>query len=111
MAKRSGKLSSGDGWAFHDENTNVFNSIKLKSSPKEDHKLKFHLEKRKNGKIVTLIENFELTSSDLKTLTQTLKNHCGAGGKHHKDMIEIQGNHRDTLHSWFKDQGWGLHSK
>ena len=54
-------------------------------------------EKRKKGKVVTLVTGLSADDSDLQTLTKTLKDHCGAGGTLKNGQIEIQGNHALTV--------------
>ena len=48
-------------------------------------------EKRKRGKLVTLVQGLNSTDCDLDELLTTLKNHCGAGGTVKDDVLEIQG--------------------
>ena len=48
-------------------------------------------EKRKRGKLVTLVQELNSTDCDLDELLTTLKNHCGAGGTVKDDVLEIQG--------------------
>ena len=54
-------------------------------------------EKRKKGKLVTVIKGLSATDNDLPVLLTTLKNHCGAGGTIDGDEIEIQGDQRAKL--------------
>jgi translation initiation factor 1 len=53
--------------------------------------------KGRKGKGVTLIKGVLLNSSDLKKLAKELKQKCGVGGAVKDNIIEIQGDHRDTL--------------
>jgi translation initiation factor 1 len=50
-------------------------------------------EKRKKGKLVTVIHGLTATYNDLPDLLTRIKNACGAGGSIDGDMIEIQGDH------------------
>ena len=49
------------------------------------------------GKAVTLITGLPLGGEELETLAGELKRRCGSGGTVKDGVIEIQGEHRDTL--------------
>jgi translation initiation factor 1 len=51
------------------------------------------VEKRKNGRQVTVIRGLLATANDLPAVLVQLKNACGAGGTVSGDEIEIQGSH------------------
>jgi translation initiation factor 1 len=53
--------------------------------------------KGRGGKVVTLINNLHLAPDDYKALTKYLKQTCGSGGTSKDGVIEIQGDHRDTI--------------
>ena len=55
------------------------------------------VEKRKKGKVVTVIRGLAATRNDLPALLSQLKNHCGAGGAVQEDSLEIQGEHIDRI--------------
>ena len=55
------------------------------------------VEKRKKGKVVTVIRGLEPEGNDLPALLTKLKISCGAGGTISEDRIEIQGNHLERL--------------
>lgn len=50
-------------------------------------------EKRKKGKLVTVIHGLPAAENDLPALLAKLKTACGAGGTVKDDSIEVQGNH------------------
>jgi translation initiation factor 1 len=58
-------------------------------------------EKRKKGKMVTVIRGLPVEGNDLQGLLTQLKNSCGAGGTLKEDELEIQGDQlkrvRETL--------------
>ncbi|MDD5253597.1 MAG: translation initiation factor [Candidatus Nanoarchaeia archaeon] len=60
---------------------------------KEDQEIKVILEKRKFGKIITLIKGLDNKSIDTKELTKKLKSALACGGTAKGDAIELQGNH------------------
>jgi translation initiation factor 1 len=53
--------------------------------------------KGRAGKVVTLVKNLHLSPDNYKTLTKHLKQTCGSGGTIKDGVIEIQGDHRDTI--------------
>jgi translation initiation factor 1 len=66
-------------------------------SPTRQTALIHRASKGRGGKVVTLIKNLHLPSDDYKTLTKHLKQTCGSGGTVKDGVIEIQGDHRDTI--------------
>jgi translation initiation factor 1 len=53
--------------------------------------------KGRHGKVVTLVKNLSLSPADFTTLTKHLKRTCGSGGTIKDGVIEIQGDHRETI--------------
>lgn len=53
--------------------------------------------KGRGGKCVTLISGLPLDAEGLAVLSTQLKQRCGCGGTVKEGIIEIQGDHRDTL--------------
>jgi translation initiation factor 1 len=53
--------------------------------------------KGRKGKGVTVVTGVPLGQADLEKLARELKKKCGSGGTVRDGVIEIQGEHRDTL--------------
>ena len=53
--------------------------------------------KGRKGKGVTVVAGVPLAGDALEDLATRLKKRCGSGGTVHEGIIEIQGDHRDTL--------------
>lgn len=53
--------------------------------------------KGRGGKTVTVVTGVPLQGEELKTLAGELKRRCGTGGTLKDGIIEIQGDHGDTL--------------
>ena len=53
--------------------------------------------KGRKGRGVTVVTGVPLTGPALEELATRLKKRCGSGGTVHEGLIEIQGDHRDTL--------------
>ncbi|RUR32984.1 translation initiation factor Sui1 [Vreelandella nanhaiensis] len=60
----------------------------------------------RKGKGVTTISGIPLSEAELKTLAKTLKKRCGTGGAVKDGVIEIQGDHRETLREVLTAQGY-----
>ena len=60
----------------------------------------------RKGKGVTLITGVPLGGNDLKDLAKNLKQRCGSGGTVKDGIIEIQGDHRETLVAELSQKGW-----
>ena len=58
------------------------------------------------GKGVTTIRGLPLSLSDLEALATKLKKRCGSGGTVREGVIEIQGDHRDTVVAELIKRGW-----
>lgn len=64
------------------------------------------VEKRKKGKLVTVIRGLSAEANDLAALLARLKNSCGAGGTLDGDAVEIQGDHLDRLRTLLMEIGY-----
>ena len=53
--------------------------------------------KGRKGKGVTVVTGLPLAGEELAELATRLKKRCGSGGTVHGGVVEIQGDHRDTL--------------
>jgi len=67
--------------------------------------LRVHLDRRKAGKIVTIVKGFIGSQSDLSLLGQSLKKKCGVGGTVKNNEILIQGNVREKVISLLIQEG------
>ena len=63
---------------------------------KEEAKIKVYTEKRRFGKIVTLIDGIE-EGADPKALTKKLKTKLACGGTYKNRKIELRGNHKGKV--------------
>lgn len=60
----------------------------------------------RRGKTVTTISGVPLAPDELKQLAAELKRRCGTGGSARDGVIEIQGDHRDTLVADLEERGY-----
>lgn len=64
------------------------------------------IEKRRKGKVVTVISGLSAEGIDLPELLKCLKNQCGAGGTLEGDTLEIQGEHVERLSKLLEEIGY-----
>ena len=77
-------------------------------APPEKQTARLAVEKRKKGKVVTVVRGLSAEESDLPELLTKLKSTCGAGGTLKDDIIELQGNHLDRVRGLLSDIGYRL---
>ena len=69
----------------------------LSSDIIENQNLLVHLDRRKGGKIVTIIKGYQGPISELKILGNSLKKKLSVGGSVKNDEILLQGNSREKV--------------
>ena len=74
----------------------------------KDQLVSIRSEKRKKGKVVTVVAGLDRSASDLNAILKELKNICAAGGTITNDQIEIQGNHSDKVTKALADRGYPI---
>ncbi len=62
--------------------------------------------KGRKGKGVTVVTGIPLSGDALEELASQLKRSCGSGGTVKDGVLEIQGDHRDTLVVALERHGW-----
>jgi translation initiation factor 1 len=67
--------------------------------PPEQQTARLSLEKRKQGKVVTVVRGLSADGNDLPALLTRLKTTCGAGGALDGDSLEVQGEHLGRIRS------------
>ncbi|KAA0010442.1 translation initiation factor Sui1 [Billgrantia pellis] len=60
----------------------------------------------RKGKGVTTVSGVPLPDAELKALAKTLKQRCGTGGSLRNGILEIQGDHRETLKAELERHGY-----
>jgi translation initiation factor 1 len=80
---------------------------KKPSRPTGDGQVRVQREsKGRKGKTVTLVSGVPLDDQALGVLLSDLKHLCGSGGTQKNGVIEIQGDHRDTVLDALKKRGF-----
>ena len=67
---------------------------------------KLSCEKRKKGKLVTVVRGLTAENNDLDQLVKKLKNGCGAGGHVEGNEIEIQGDQIQRVRELLQELGY-----
>ncbi|MDR2008872.1 MAG: translation initiation factor [Bacteroidales bacterium] len=62
--------------------------------------------KKRKGKIVTIIAGFIGTDDDLNSLAKELKTKCGAGGSAKDGEIIVQGEFRDKIYDFLQNKNY-----
>jgi translation initiation factor 1 len=62
--------------------------------------------KGRAGKGVTTVTGLPLSAADIDALATRLKKRCGSGGTVRDGVIEIQGDHRETIVAELVQLGW-----
>src|SRR5215475_9812176 len=105
------KKNKSDKWGFvysTDPNFKFEQEHKaFETLPPSQQKLRVRLDtKQRAGKAVTLIEGFIGIQQDLEELGKKLKSYCGTGGSAKDNEIIIQGDQRDKVMQWLKNNGY-----
>ena len=74
--------------------------------PPEQQTARLSVEKRKKGKLVTVVRGLAADGNDLPALLTQLKSACGAGGALKDDVLEIQGNQLDRAGKLLLELGY-----
>ncbi len=91
MAKKI-NYQGGLVYSTHQEALHIDNDSEQETLPPEKQTLRVMLDsKQRAGKIVTLVQGFVGTSTDLENLGKKLKSFCGTGGSVKDGQIIIQG--------------------
>ena len=64
------------------------------------------VEKRKHGRMMTVIRGLAPADNNLPDLLKRMKNTCGAGGSLDEECLEIQGAHLDRIRDELKKIGY-----
>ena len=62
--------------------------------------------KGRGGKTVTTATGIPLPAADLRELAKLLRRHCGSGGTVKQGVVEIQGDHLETVVAQLEERGY-----
>lgn len=75
---------------------------------KDTQLIRISTDKRRYGKIVTIIDGFNTKDVDIDDVAKTLKKKIAAGGTVKKGRIELQGDHREKVKKVLSEMGFNV---
>ncbi len=75
---------------------------------KETQRIRITSDKRRYGKVVTIIEGLDASDVDLEELARTLKTRVAAGGTVKNGRIELQGEHQKKVERTLVELGYNV---
>ncbi len=73
---------------------------------KESQRISVYLDKKKFGKVYTIIEGIDSKEIDMKDLTKKLKSKFACGGTTKEGRIELQGDHKQKVRDVLIETGF-----
>jgi translation initiation factor 1 len=73
---------------------------------REEQQIRIFTEKRRFGKLMTVVEGIDSSNIDIKDLCTTLKTKCACGGTSKDGKIELQGDHKAKVKKILIDLGF-----
>lgn len=78
------------------------------SVPPHQQSVTIAVEKRKKGKVVTVLRGLSTVGNSSLELLTRLKSTCGAGGTFKEGVLEIQGEHVDRIRETLSELGYRI---
>lgn len=97
------RQASGSGWSFNPDQRSPQQAQQSASNSKV---IKLRMERRR-GKPTTILYEMQGVPQP-NELARKLKQMLSVGGTSKGDTIELQGEHRDRLRVYLKEQGYGV---
>jgi translation initiation factor 1 len=72
----------------------------------QDQPARVSREKRRGGKVVTVVSGLDAIATNLPALVARLRSACAAGGTVSQDRVEIQGDHRERVLAILRELGY-----
>ena len=73
---------------------------------KEQQKIEISVDKRRYGKMMTIVEGIDSSDLDIDALITKLKKKCASGGTIKEGKIELQGDHRTKVKETLEEMGF-----
>lgn len=75
---------------------------------REQQDIKIFIEKRRYGKMVTIVEGINANDIDINDLARQLKTKCASGGTVKDGNIELQGDHKKKVQEALQELGFNI---
>ena len=75
---------------------------------KEQQKINISVDKRRYGKMMTIVEGINPNDLDIDALITKLKKRCASGGTIKDGKIELQGDHRSKVKEALEEMGFDV---
>lgn len=75
---------------------------------KETQRIRITSDRRRYGKVVTIVEGLDASDVDLEELARTLKTKVAAGGTVKNGRIELQGEHKKKVEQTLRELGYNV---
>lgn len=76
------------------------------SIAKEARRIKISVVRKRYGKFITTIEGIDSSKIDIRDLMKKLKSRLACGGTYKNNIIELQGNHTESVKKILKVEGF-----
>jgi len=73
---------------------------------REQQRITIEVDKRRYGKMMTVVNGINPHDLDMDSLVSTLKSKCACGGTIKEGKIELQGDHRSKVKKTLEDMGF-----
>ncbi|MFQ6127632.1 MAG: stress response translation initiation inhibitor YciH [Thermoplasmata archaeon] len=73
---------------------------------REQQRIKIFSDRRRYGKVVTIVEGIDAADIDVEDLAKKLKTKCAAGGTVKDGRIELQGEHKKKVQRALEEIGF-----
>ncbi len=92
-----------------DNSVNIANDHPIENEVNiSEQKVRLHLDRKRGGKVVTIVRGLIHDSDKMLSLTKELKKKCGVGGTYKEKEILIQGNKRDIVKGILIEKGYDV---
>jgi translation initiation factor 1 len=78
---------------------------------REGQEIKITTERRRYGKLVTVISGIDASDIDIASLGSDLKKYCACGGTIKDTKIELQGKHKDRAKNRLEELGFAVEAE
>jgi translation initiation factor 1 len=78
---------------------------------REQQRIKIYSDKRRYGKVMTIVEGIDESDINMDELARKLKTKCAAGGTVKDGRIELQGEHRKKVQKSLEKMGFTVETR